>query len=166
MTDRFVTHATFLIERKYNVSAEKVFAAFATSAAKAHWFGADDDGTPAQGLHTDFRTGGRESWSVATPDGSVYKYEAVFQDIVSAARIVSTYNMWRNDDLISVSVASVELKPEDGATHLTYTEHGAYIDGKDTPAAREHGTRDMLERALATYLEKDRSAVSATSPGA
>jgi hypothetical protein len=35
MTERSVTHATFVVERSYPASPERVFAAFATSSASA-----------------------------------------------------------------------------------------------------------------------------------
>ena len=36
--DRYVTHATFSLERVYPVPAARVFAAWADPAAKARWF--------------------------------------------------------------------------------------------------------------------------------
>ncbi len=38
MTDRSVTHATFVVERRYDASPARVFAAWADPAAKARWF--------------------------------------------------------------------------------------------------------------------------------
>jgi hypothetical protein len=46
----------------------------------------------------------------------------------------------------------VELIAQDGATKLRFTEQGVYLDGHDTPASREHGTRELLE-ALAAELD-------------
>jgi hypothetical protein len=43
-------------------------------------------------------------------------------------------------------LATVELKPEGNGTRLIYTEHGAHLDGYDTPAGREEGTRDLLDK--------------------
>ena len=33
----------------------------------------------------------------------------------------------------------------DGGTRLVLTEQGAYLDGREQPAWREHGTADQLE---------------------
>ena len=60
-------------------------------------------------------------------------------------RIVTTYEMQMNETRISVSVATVELKPEGTGTLLVYTEQGAFLDGHDSPAEREHGTRELLD---------------------
>ncbi|MDQ2866034.1 MAG: SRPBCC domain-containing protein [Candidatus Eremiobacteraeota bacterium] len=152
MSQPSVVHGTFVIERAFEATPTRVFAAFSSSEAKSHWFGTDDIDQPSIGLQTDFRIGGRESWSADGPDGNAYKFEASFEDIVTDKRIVSTYKMWRGEDLISVSVASVDLRPEENRTHLTYTEHGAFIDGRDEPSIREHGTREMFG-TLARYIE-------------
>jgi len=146
-----VTHATFVIERTYPVSPARVFAAFADPAIKARWFGADTVSTVEYTL--DFRVGGREISRGTQSDGHTYAYDALLQDIVPNARIVSTYEMHLDDARISVSVATVELKPEDAATRLVFTEQGAYLDGLDTPQQREHGTRELLE-ALGAELQR------------
>jgi len=57
-----------------------------------------------------------------------------------------------DDDLISVSVATVDLVASGSETKLTYTEQGVFLDGKDEPHAREHGTREMLVKNLTAYL--------------
>lgn len=45
---------------------------------------------------------------------------------------------------ISVSLAAVELEAAGDGTRLTYTEHGAYLDGLDQPEMREQGTGSLL----------------------
>ena len=37
------------------------------------------------------------------------------------------------DTRISVSLATIELKPEGTGTRLTFTEQGAFLDGYDDP---------------------------------
>ena len=40
----------------------------------------------------------------------------------------------------------MEFTPgEDGGTRLVLTEQGAYLDGQEQPAWREHGTADQLD---------------------
>ena len=55
--------------------------------------------------------------------------------------------------LTSVSLTTVELLPDDNdGTHLILTEHGAFLNGLEDPAEREHGTGlllDGLEACLA-----------------
>ena len=61
-------------------------------------------------------------------------------------RIVYTTQMHVDDRLMSVSVASIEFAAEGDGTRLTLTEHGAFLDGLETPAQREHGTGELLDR--------------------
>ena len=74
-----------------------------------------------------------------------FTYLARYQNIVPDRRIIFTYDMQMDDAPISVSVATVELKPERGGPRLVYTEQGAFLDGLDTPEQREQGTAEMLD---------------------
>src|SRR3981189_2185792 len=105
--ERSVTHATFVIERTYPTPPARVFAAFADPAIKSRWFG--DAEAPTGDFTLDFRVGGHEINRGGPPDGPVYTFEAVYQDIVPDQRIVTTYAMDMGDTRISASVATVEL---------------------------------------------------------
>ena len=141
MSKRSTTHSTFVIERDYDAPAARVFAAWADKSAKGQWFG------PSEGEHQlDFREGGREHL-LADVHGAVYSYDALYEDIVPDERIVFTYNMHRDGKRISVSVTTVELLPAVGdKTRLRYTEQGVFLDGEDTPEAREQGTKELLDK--------------------
>ncbi len=141
MTARSTEHATFVIERAFTAPTERVFAAWATAEAKLKWFGPRD---AAKNYDFEFRTGGHERFQADVADGVRYAYDALYQDIVEGERIVYTYEMYRNEDRISVSVATIEFVAAEGGTTLTMTEQGVYLDGHDTLAAREHGTREMI----------------------
>jgi uncharacterized protein YndB with AHSA1/START domain len=147
---RSTTHSTFVIERTYDVSPQRVFDAWADPAAKARWFGPPEK--PDYSL--EFRVGGRERFTAQGPDGATYRFDAVYQDIVPGQRIVHCYDMHREDVRISVSLATIELEAHGEGARLTLTEHGVYLDGHDTPEQREHGTNVMIE-ALAEYLRPD-----------
>jgi uncharacterized protein YndB with AHSA1/START domain len=146
-----VTHATFVLERTYDADVQRVFAAWATQKAKARWF-IGPEGAERSDHELDFRVGGKEHLSVAVPGGPMYSFDAVYQDIVVNERMVTTYQMHMDGELLSVSVATVELEPVGTSTKLTYTEQGAFLDERDTAAAREEGTAELLDnlgRALA-----------------
>jgi uncharacterized protein YndB with AHSA1/START domain len=147
MSKRSTAHATFVIERSYDHPPARVFAAWADPAAKVRWWG------NAEEHELDFRVGGRERLRATGPDGALYAFDATYQDIVEGERIVYSYDMHRNTDRISVTVATVELSPHGEATKLRFTEQGVYLDGHDTPAAREHGTNELLD-ALAAELAR------------
>ncbi len=144
MTQRSTHHATFVIERAYDASPSRVFNAWADPVAKSRWFGPTD---AAKGEHTlEFGIGGRERLTVSAPDGLLYTYDALYQEIVTDRRIVYAYAMDRDEARISVSLATVEIEPAGRGTRLTFTEQAAFLDGADTPAEREHGTRGLLEK--------------------
>jgi uncharacterized protein YndB with AHSA1/START domain len=108
MSERSVEHATFVVERTYDASPARVFAAWADPVAKASWFG----GGESEGgeFELDFRVGGRELNSGAAPDGNVYTFEGRYQDIVPDQRIVYSYDMLLGETRISVSLATVEAE--------------------------------------------------------
>jgi uncharacterized protein YndB with AHSA1/START domain len=149
MSERSVEHATFVVERSYDASPARVFAAWSDPSAKARWFG-----SATREFELDFRVGGRELNRGTGPDGSRYTFAAVYQDIVPDERIVYTYDMHLDETRISVSVATVEFKSQGSGATLVLTEQSAFLDGHDTPAQRERGTGGLLE-ALGKELERE-----------
>jgi uncharacterized protein YndB with AHSA1/START domain len=143
---RSVLHNTFTIERVYDAPRARVFAAFADPEAKLKWFGAPPDWTERrQGI--DFRVGGREYSSARDTAGMMHVMDGIYHDIVPDTRIVYAYDLHLNEDRISVSLTTIDLKEEAGGrTRLTFTEQGVYLDGHDTPQTREEGTKWLLGR--------------------
>lgn len=144
MTKSTVTHDTFVIVRTYDAPVANVFRAWADPTRKARWFAGSVDAL-GNGYELDFRVGGFEVNRGGPPGGPVYKYTAQFRDIVVAQRIVSTSEMSADDDRLSVTVATVEFHESGGATQLVLTEQGVYLDGRETAAQREEGTRSLLD---------------------
>lgn len=138
--DRFVTHATFSLERVYPVPAARVFAAWADPAAKARWFAAG----PASGHQLDFRVGGREVNHGGPDGGPVMTFESFYRDIVPGERIVYSSTLSAGNDVMTVSVTTVELTPAGEGTRLVLTEQGTFLDGREEPRWRERGTGDHL----------------------
>ena len=144
-----VAHETFVIERTYDVPVAQTFQAWADPQLKARWFAGSGDAL-GTGYELDFRVGGRETNRGGPPGGPVYTYEAEFRDIVPEQRIIYTYEMHADENRISVSVATVEFRGHDATTQLVVTEQGVFLDGHDTVAQREEGTRSMLELLAAS----------------
>ena len=153
MTERNVTHATFVIERTYDAAPARVFNAFADSAAKARWFVGPDEWERSE-FDLDFRVGGREVNRGGPPGGPVHGYEARYHDIVPNERIITTYEMYMDETRSSISIATVELEPAGDGTTLRLTEQGAFLDGTDSIESREQGTSELLD-ALGKALERD-----------
>jgi uncharacterized protein YndB with AHSA1/START domain len=151
MTERSTTHATFVIERTYSSPPSRVFRALADRQAKSKWFVGPDEWRVGK-FEMDFRVGGREHNSGGRKGGAIHSFNAIYQDIVENQRIIYAYDMRIDDRRISVSLATIELKPEGSGTRLTFTEQGAFLDGYDDPGDRERGTRLLLD-ALGKSLE-------------
>ena len=145
MSERSATHGTFTLERVYEASPARVFKAWADPAIKARWFVGPTDWQLLERV-IDFRVGGKERLSGRKGSGIVSTFDAVYHDIVPEQRIIYCYDMRLDGRHISVSLATVELKPEGAGTRLTMTEQGAFLDDYDDGGSRERGTRILLEQ--------------------
>lgn len=140
MIDRSVTHATFTLERLYPVTPVRVFAAWADPKTKARWFS-----TPDADHELDFRVGGREANRSRPDGGPSLTFESLYRDIVPNERIVYTSVLHVGDDLAAASLTTVAFGPADGGTRLVLTEQGTFLDGREEPSWRKHGTGDWLD---------------------
>lgn len=153
MTERSVTHATFAVARTYDAAPARVFAAWADPTIKHRWFGYPD-GWETISYDLDFRVDGRERDRGGPPGGTVYTYDALYQEIVPNRRLVYSYAMDHEETRISVSLATVEFEPAGGGTRVIVTEQGAFLDGHDTPAQRKRATGSLLDE-LAGELRRE-----------
>ena len=55
---------------------------------------------------------------------------------------------------ISVSLTTIELKPESKGTRLVFTAHGVFLDFYDDPSQREQGSRWLMHQLAALLGEK------------
>lgn len=149
--NRSITHATFVIERSFKAAPAKVFAAFADPQKKRKWFSGPDEWDKSDHV-LDFRVGGKESVSGGPPGGVVHRYDAAYWEITENARIVSSYEMHLDAKRISLSLATMEFKPNGSGTTFVLTEQGAFLDGYDDAGERERGTQELLTQ-LEAYLD-------------
>ena len=149
MTLSTVVHDTFVIERIYDVPVAETFRAWADPILKARWFAGSVEALGA-GYELDFRVGGREVNRGGPPGGPVYTFESEFRDIIPEQRIVYTNEMYADEIRISVSVATVQFRGQGVTTQLILTEQGVFLDGHDTAAQREAGTRSLLDSLAAS----------------
>jgi uncharacterized protein YndB with AHSA1/START domain len=152
-----VTHDTFVIERIYPATPQRIFAAFADPAKKRRWF-ANRDEAPIEQHEMDFRIGGKERTQGRlgnnTPyPGTSFANDTVYQDIVPDSRIVFAYTMSVGDHRISASLATVELVPDGAGTKVIFTDQGAYFENSDGPERRKQGWSALLEK-ISTELSR------------
>jgi uncharacterized protein YndB with AHSA1/START domain len=143
--NRSVAHGVFTIERVYDAAPARVFHALSNKEAKARWFTGGDNYTLLE-REMDVRPGGRETLKGRWASGMVTQFEATYFDVVPNERLVYAYEMHLDNRKISVSLATLELKPVGKGTRLVVTEQGAFLDGYDDAGSREHGTGELLNR--------------------
>jgi uncharacterized protein YndB with AHSA1/START domain len=150
MEERSVIHSTFVIERSYPATPERVFGAFADPTKKRRWF-IESGGHEIEHYEMDFRVGGNERARVRftgdTPvKGMVCTNDSSYQNIVPNRRVVIASAMTLGDKCISASLVTVEFLPSETGTDLILTHQGAFFEGADGPEMREGGWRKLLER--------------------
>lgn len=157
MEERSVIHSTFVIERNFSATPERVFAAFADPAKKRRWF-VEGDHHAVEQYEMDFRVGGKEHaryrFKESSPiPGAILSNDTAYLDIVPNKRIITASKMTIGNKLISASLVTIELLPSEKGTDLVCTHQGAFFEGSGGPEMREEGWRKLLER-LATEFSR------------
>ena len=149
MSEQSVNHSTFVLERSYPTTPERVFAAFADPIKKRLWF-TEGFNKEADEFQMDFRVGGTENFQYHYKEGAPFPgipfvNEGTYQDIVPNRRIVNASTMAIGDKRISASLTTFEFLPTDSGTNLIFTFQGAFFEGADGPQIREMGWNKLLD---------------------
>jgi uncharacterized protein YndB with AHSA1/START domain len=150
---RSVVHAVFHLERTFDAPVGRVWKALTDETAKAKWFAGAPGRWELMERHMDVRVGGTERLKGRWEGGVVSTFDAVYHDVIPNERLVYSYVMHLDDRKISVSLATLQLKPDGGRTTLKVSEHGAFLDGYDDGGSREHGTDFLLDALGASLAE-------------
>ncbi len=155
MTTPAVIHKTFTIERVYPTTAERVFAAHSDPKKKRRWF-AEGAGFIIDSYTLDFSLGGFERCRFRFgKDGPPITLDSVLLNIVTNEQIVFAYSMTIGGAPLSSSLATIEIISENSGTRLRFTEHTAFLDGKDGSGSRREGSVGLLERLAKELKAQD-----------
>jgi len=147
--DPSVIHSTFVLERSYPKSPERVFSAFASAPQKSRWFFTGRS-TDLEKYELDFRERGSEHAYLRFKEGSPFPgvpmiTDTDYLDITPNRRIVTCSTMTIGDNRVSVALVTFELLPTDKGTDLICTHQGAFFEGSGGPEMREEGWRKIFE---------------------
>lgn len=145
MTTSRVDHSTFVIERTFGATVERVFATWSNPQKKRRWFACHDDWKTVD-YQLDFREGGVEINDVAEPDGTLHAFKGRYLDIVANQRIVYVYDMCLAGERLSVSLVTVTFAALGQKTKMTFTEQVVFLDGQGDADERREGTELGLAR--------------------
>lgn len=144
MTKRSVTHASFTIERTYDMPPARVFSGFANPEAKRRWL-IGGEGWQVEAYEPAFAARAFERSCFRFQGGPLIANDTVYLEILPEQRLVFAYTMTIDGATMSSSLVTVQFEQAGKGTRLVFTEQGAYVDGFDDVAGREQGTRELLE---------------------
>lgn len=122
-----LAHATIVMERTYNASPARVFAAWANVEARKRW-SAPADGIRIEYEAADFREGGRDVSRCIELGNADYVATVNYIDISKDQRIVFAEDVTHGNKRVSAALISMELTPKGAVTHLALTMQIASFD--------------------------------------
>ncbi len=148
-TEPSTIHSTFVIERSYPQSPDRVYSAFAQPARKRRWYAEGDH--EIQEFEMEFRVGGSERLRYRFKEGhpiagSEIANESTYQDIVPEKHIVMAQKMSLNGKPITIALLTFEFLPSENGTDLVLTNQGTFIDWPEGAKMIEQGWRALVDR--------------------
>jgi len=149
MDKQSVIHSTFVIERSFSATPERVFAALSDPVTKRRWF-AESEHNQIEEFTMEFHVGGTERVRFTVKSGPIQGQlltgEGIYLDIAPNRRVVIASTMVLGDHRISAALATFELLSTDQGTDLIFTHQGAFFEGSDGPQRREGGWQKIFDR--------------------
>jgi uncharacterized protein YndB with AHSA1/START domain len=139
-----IAHATLVMERTYNATPARVFAAWADVDARRRW-SAPADNIRIEYEAADFREGGRDISRCIEPGNDDYVATVNYLDIREDQRIVFAEDVTHANKRVSAALISVELSAKNGATALSLTLQIASFDEAGMEAGYQFGWSAALD---------------------
>ena len=139
-----LAHATIVMERTYNATPKRVFAAWADVEARKRW------SAPAESIRivyeeSNFQVGGRDVSRCIEPGNTDYVATVHYLDIRADQRIVFAEAVAHGNVNVSSALISMELTPVGEETRLALTMQIVAFDGSKMEDGYQFGWSAALD---------------------
>ncbi len=139
---------SLVIERTFNASPERVFAAWTEPAMLAQWWG--PEGAKLPGALMEFRAGGRYRTAMTGPDGNAHVVSGVYREISPPRKLVFSWAWEENGKRGYETEVTVALEPLGKGTRMRFVQE--VFATTEMLEGHNLGWKmgfDLLDRALA-----------------
>ena len=139
------TKPSLTIKRRFNASAEKVFAAWTDPEKVKRWMGPGE--VKVLSAENDPRSGGRYRWLMKSPDGQEHDVGGVYREFIPNEKLVFTWT-WKSTPERD-SLVTVTFRSDGNGTVMTLT-HEQFFDeeARDRHQNGWNGAMDKLDKYL------------------
>lgn len=136
---------TLVIDRVFDASPDRVFAAFTETSQLTKWYG--PEGMTTEIFSNEVSPGGRYELVMRSDEGE-YHLSGAYEEIHPPNKLVLTWK-WKTGEI--TSRVTIELSPESNKTHLHLTHRG-FAEASDATAHHQGWTSTLneLDRYLAS----------------
>lgn len=135
---------TLVLERRFATSPERLFAVMTDAAARRVWNAPSDD-VVIEIDACDIRPGGREVARCGPKDNPEFTATADFHVVDGPGRLVLTETLTVGGDMLSLSLVTQEIRPDDMGSHLKVTLQIVSLTGPETLAGYAEGWTGALD---------------------
>jgi uncharacterized protein YndB with AHSA1/START domain len=139
-----IAHATIVMERTYNASPARVFAAWSDVEARKRWAAPAED-IRIEYEEADFREGARDLSRCIEPGNEDYIAAVTYIDIKRDQRIAFIEDIAHGKKRVSAALISMELTPQGAATRLLLTMQIASFDQAGMEQGYQFGWNAALD---------------------
>jgi uncharacterized protein YndB with AHSA1/START domain len=136
------------LQRRYDASPTKVYAAWTRAEMIVGWFGPSDADQKSVKAELDVRTGGRFTIGFTHASGEYSRVSGIYKEVVPNEKLVFSWAWYTTPE--RESQVTVLIKP-DGKGSLLTLKHEQFYD-EAAAAGHKRGWTGTLEK-LATYLD-------------